>query len=67
MHTTIRDFFKKVETQPYFFHNVARFYRFLRLLCCLLEERYPETSWRAGFKVSIGWTEALGDWEEEGE
>jgi hypothetical protein len=59
--STIAGFLKIDKKSPCFLHVSARLYHFFRLLCCLIEEHCPGVSWRAGYKVSIGWTEELGE------
>ena len=65
MLTTIKRIFNEMQKTPFFLHYSARFYRFLRVFCCLLEEKVPEISWRAGFKQDLGWLEELGFEREE--
>lgn len=58
--TTISHVLKRVKKSTLFLHYSPRLYRFLRLVCCWIEDAVPGVSEEAGFKVAIAWTEDLG-------
>ncbi len=63
--TRLKQLASSVQDSAFFVYISARVYRFARVFCVLMEDKFPGISFRAGFKVSINWTEDLGFSVEE--